>query len=143
MWWTWCIAGLVLLALEMVQPGGFFLFFLGLGAIGTGIVVAAFGGSFEAWIPWALFSLLSITFLVLFRAKARQFLARGATPRAPELTGESAVVLERNIAPNGSGIVELRGTQWQAKNVGDAELALGARVRVIAVHGLTVNVVAE
>lgn len=143
MWWTWCISGLVLLGLEALLPSGFFMFFFGIGALGAGVVVYLLGESLESWMPWALFSLFSITTLLLFRSKLKALLARGASTRAPELSGEIGIVAEKGIGGGGVGLVELRGTQWQAKNGGDSELAVGARVRVRSVKGLTVEVVAE
>jgi len=144
MWWTWSIAGLILLSLEMVLPAGFFLFFFGVGAILTGLVIALAGVlNFElaSWIPWALFSLFSVVCLISLRAKARVFLARKSVPRAAEFIGETCTVLREAIAARGKGIVELRGTQWQAKNMTDSILAIGAQVKVTAVSGLTVEVI--
>ena len=37
-WWTWLLLGLVLAALELATPGGFFILFFGLGAIVVGIL---------------------------------------------------------------------------------------------------------
>jgi membrane protein implicated in regulation of membrane protease activity len=143
MWWTWCIAGLILLGLEMVLPSGFFLFFFGVGALLTGAFVLLIGGGLEAWSPWVVFSLSSVVSLLLFRTKLKVLLRRGSEERSPELSGELGIVLNSVIPAAGNGIVELRGTSWQAKNGGSTELPVGSRVRVRAVNGLTVEVVPE
>ena len=142
MWWTWCIAGLVFLALEMVQPGGLFLLFFGVGAICTGLIIGM-SGELQSWVPWALFSFLSIAFLILFRAKLREYLTRNSMVRGPELSGEIGQVVEKGIEAGATGIVELRGTQWQARNKSNQELPLGSRVRVAGVTGLTLEVMPE
>lgn len=143
MWWTWCIAGLILLGLEMVVPSGFFLFFFGIGALLTGVSVFLIGSEVEAWIPWAIFSLSSVLSLILFRTKLKILLRRGTTELAPELTGELGIVVNSSIPANGTGTVELRGTSWQAKNASSVELAVQSRVRVRSVVGLTVEVIPE
>ncbi len=133
----------MLLGLEAMLPSGFFLFFFGIGAFVTGVTIYYTGEWLQPWIPWALFSLFSITALLFFRAKLKALSSRGASDRAPELSGENCVVTDKPIGPGAAGFVELRGTQWQARNVGDKELSVGARARVTAVTGLTVEVISE
>jgi hypothetical protein len=64
------------------------------------------------------------------------------TSRMDSLVGEIAVVRE-SLLPASVGKVELRGTAWTARNVGDKRLREGDRCRVDNVDGLTLLVRAE
>ena len=37
-WWIWIAFGLVLAAIELATPGGFFIVFFGIGAIAVGVL---------------------------------------------------------------------------------------------------------
>ena len=39
-WWIWILFGLLLLLVELVTPGGFYILFFGIGAVIVGILVA-------------------------------------------------------------------------------------------------------
>jgi len=40
-WWAWVLGGFFLLLGELLTPGGFFIFFFGVGALVTGALAAA------------------------------------------------------------------------------------------------------
>lgn len=137
--WLWLILGLVLLAGELLTPGGFFIVFFGVGALAVGLLGLA-GVTMPLWAQGVAFSAISIVALLLFR---KPLLGRFAPPPAPKvdpLVGEEAVALEE-IGPGRLGKVELRGTPWNARTVNGKALPKGARVRVDRVEGLTVFVV--
>jgi membrane protein implicated in regulation of membrane protease activity len=52
--------------------------------------------------------------------------------------GELALARE-SIPPGGRGRVELRGTTWDARNTGSAEIGAGERARVVAADGLVLE----
>src|SRR5262245_3650514 len=138
MWWLWLVAGIALLALEMLTPGGFFTIFFGVSALVVG-VLARFGLAGPAWMQWVLFSVLSVASLLLFRKPLLEWMKRREVPR-PEvdtLVGETAVVLEK-VGETGVGKAELRGTSWTARSATGASLPAGARCRVVRVDGLTI-----
>ncbi|MFN8177633.1 MAG: NfeD family protein [bacterium] len=142
-WWLWIVLGLVLVGVELVTPGGFFVIFFGAAAIVLGILDRlhlAGPPSFQ----WLLFSVLSILSLAVFRRPLmRRFhLSDGAMPPVDSLVGEACVVTE---APgvDGFGKVELRGTTWTARSASGAGLAKGQRCRVERVDGLTLWIRAE
>jgi membrane protein implicated in regulation of membrane protease activity len=58
------------------------------------------------------------------------------------LVGEVATVIE-NIQAGSVGKAELRGTSWNARNMGSQDLARGQRCRVESVDGLTLFIRAE
>ena len=66
LWWYWMLLGLVLLAGEMLLPGGLFALFFGLAALVIGVLVGV-GVKAPNWLQWLLFSILSIVSLLLFR----------------------------------------------------------------------------
>lgn len=137
-WWMWLVLGLVLLGGEMAVPGGFYLFFFGVGALLVGLVGLA-GIGLPAWGQWLLFSVLSIAALVLLRPRIMGRL-RQATHRIDDnLVGEIAVASEA-IAPGAIGRGELRGSVFAMRNGGADAVAAGQRCRVVRVDGLTLDV---
>src|SRR5262245_66673292 len=95
MWWLWLVAGIALLALEMLTPGGFFTIFFGVSALVVG-VLARFGLAGPPWLQWVLFSVLSVVSLLLFRKPLLQWMQRREVrrPGVDSLVGETAIVLE-------------------------------------------------
>lgn len=139
-WWIWIIVGFVLALAEMATPGGFFFLFFGAGAILTGLVELLWEGA-PGWSQWLMFSAFSIVSLALFRKPLLRRL-EVAEPHRPidSLVGEAALALE-SIAPGGGGKAELRGTPWNAKNVGDSPIAKGQTCEVTGVDELTLRLV--
>ncbi|HEU5193835.1 MAG TPA: NfeD family protein [Methylomirabilota bacterium] len=141
-WWIWVLAGLGLLALEMMTPGGFYVMFFGAGALVVGVLVAL-GAVQPQWLQWLLFSVVSVLSLILFRGRLVAWSHTGGTaPVVDSLLGEVATPME-DIAPDALGKAELRGTAWSARNVDARPLAKGQRGRVVRVDGLTLDIRAE
>ncbi|MGD9764398.1 MAG: NfeD family protein [Candidatus Binatia bacterium] len=141
-WWGWWLLGLGLLGVEVMTPGGFYVFFFGISALLVG-ALAGLGMVERATVQWALFSVLSIGSLAIFR---RRLLARFETdaPRdaLDSLRGEIAVLAE-DLAPGAIGKAELRGASWTVRNVDTRALSAGTRCRVEHADGLTLRVRAE
>jgi membrane protein implicated in regulation of membrane protease activity len=76
---------------------------------------------------------------VLFNAVVRRRIRARPPGLEPELVGESGIALAA-IAPGAQGSVEVRGTTWQARNVGPEALAPRAPVLVTAVRGIMLDV---
>lgn len=134
-WWFWVLLGLALLFLELVTPTGFYLLFFGVAAVLVGLL-AAVGLDGPAWLQWLLFSLLSIGSLLLLRGRLQERMRRVAPAQADnDLVGRTALALE-NIAVDGYGQVELRGTSWRAKNVGSEPIAQAESCQVDRVEGV-------
>ena len=62
-WWLWVVLGFGLLGCELLNPGGFFFLFFGLGAIVVG-ALAGLGVATEAWVQWLLFTVVSLVCLI-------------------------------------------------------------------------------
>ena len=141
-WWYWLVLGLVLIALEMVSSGGFYIIFFGVAAI----VVAGMAGSglVEAnWLQWLLFSVASVASLVLFRNPLMRKLNLGAgSADIDTLAGETGTALE-DMNAGANGRVELRGTTWSARNTGSTPLPRGHRCVVVRAERLTLLVKPE
>jgi membrane protein implicated in regulation of membrane protease activity len=137
-WWMWILLGLLLLAGEIVTPGGFYVLFFGVGAVVVG-VLAGLDSAGPLWFQVVLFSLLSLGTLWLFREKLLR-LTQGRQPHdVDSLLGETAIASE-DIPVNGIGKAEMRGTSWNARNIGDKSLSRGERCTVERLEGLTIYV---
>ena len=135
-WWSWLILGFVLLGGEMLAPGGFYLLFIGIGAVIVGLL-ALVNLAGPSWTQWLLFTLLSVLSLTMLRSR----LARSILPASAgkEIVGET-VELTTAIQPDGVGQARFRGSVWKVRNAGPRTLEVGTRCRVDEVHGITLTV---
>jgi membrane protein implicated in regulation of membrane protease activity len=142
-WWIWILLGLILLALEMATPGGFFIAFFGVGALLVGILAGA-GLIQTVWLQWVLFTIFSVVSLLLFRRPLLEWMKRRepARPAVDSLVGETALLTE-DLPPGGIGKAELRGASWSVRSLEAAGLAKGKRCKVEQVDGLTLWVRGE
>jgi hypothetical protein len=141
-WWHWLVLGLALIVVEMTGSGGFYIMFFGIAALVVGILTA-FQLAGPVWLQVLLFSLLSVGSLILFRGRLLRWLQMDPPrPRVDPIVGEIATTFE-DLAPDGVGRVELRGTSWSARNATHRTLQRGARCRVVRVEGLMLHVEPE
>jgi membrane protein implicated in regulation of membrane protease activity len=140
-WWMWVLVGLLLLLVELVTPGGFYFIFFGIGAVVVG-VLAGLGAGGPVWFQFLLFSILSLVSLWLFREKLLKLTESAPDRNVDSLIGETAVASDE-IAVNGIGKVSMRGTSWNARNIGDKPLTNGERAKVERVEELMLLVRAE
>ena len=135
-WWGWIVLGALLLGGEMLVPLDFWLLFIGLAALATGIVAAAAPGLSDAT-QWALFGVFAAASVLGFRRALRGYWPRtpGSARVDDTLVGEVGRVLE-TLAPGAVGKVELRGSPWSARCLDEETVEAGARVRVERVDGL-------
>lgn len=134
--WSWVIGGLVLLALELVVPGGIFIW-LGGAAVATGILSALIPAISGPW-QFLIFGVLSVaSIFVWLRIRPhgektdRPFLNR----RAERFVGQE-VVLDEPIR-DGFGRVALGDTTWRVQG---PDLAAGQKVRIIDADGALLKV---
>ncbi|HZO57572.1 MAG TPA: NfeD family protein [Bryobacteraceae bacterium] len=138
-WWMWMIAGIALLGIEMLTPGGFFTLFFGAGAIVVGLLGLA-GWQPSIPVQGLIFLAVSIASLLLFRKPLMErFQSSIPKGKVDSLVGETAIAMEE-IPAGGMGKAELRGSSWSARNLGDAPIHLKQRVRVERIDGLTLDV---
>ena len=141
-WWMWIVLGVVLAAIELLTPGGFFIIFFGVAAIVVGLLDLA--GIIEIpWMQWAVFSILAVVALRLFRVRLLARLQANQPKGAVDsLVGETAVAAT-SMAPGEHGRVELRGSMWASQNAGTRAIGASERCRVVAVNGLQLDVSAS
>ena len=142
-WSLWVLLGLVLLAMELVTPGGFFIAFFGVAALLVGLLTGL-GIIGPVWLQWILFSALSVVSVLLFRKPLLEWMKRRSPPPAAvdTLVGETALLTE-DLAPGSIGKAELRGTSWSVRSREGRALRKGERCRVQQVDGLTLWVQGE
>lgn len=129
--WTWWLIGLLLLAVEIVAPGFFFLWF-GIAALIIG--VSAF---LIDW-PWQMqivgFAILSVVAALVGR---RVLGNREISGDAPDLNARAARLIGRELRlaeaiDDGSGRVRIDDSLWRVRG---PELPAGSSVRVTGVDG--------
>lgn len=132
--WLLLIGGLLLIALEVMAPGVYLLWF-GLAALLAGGMDAAFGLGWQASL--GLFCVFSIITVGLGR-----WLTRSTTERndaAPVVLNSRAGALLGRVAPlheaivDGRGAVRIDDTIWRVQG---SDAPAGARVRLTAIAGV-------
>jgi inner membrane protein len=141
-WWYWILLGLLLAAIEIVTPGGFFFIFFAVSALLIG-VLDVLGVLESDALQWGLFSVLSLACLAFFRKPLLERMNEGQRPDTVDsLVGELAVA-SAQIASGQHGRGEVRGTTWTVRNVDAAPVEPGERCRVVAVQGLELDIRSE
>lgn len=139
-WWIWILIGFGFFILEVLTAGTLVVGFFGAGAIATGLIVlAGFGG--PAWTQFFLFTGISLASLALFRQPLVRRLRGESDEPVPmdTLVDETGTALTQ-IGVGAMGRVELRGTAWGGRNIGERPIEAGERVIVSRVTGLNLEV---
>jgi len=132
------IGGVILLGAELTFiDAQFYLVFVGSAAIIVGLIVATV--AVENWAQWALFALLSIGSMALFRGRIYRRL-RGHPPEVHTGPGGGVLTLPMALTPGESCQAEHAGSFWTVQNDSAVPLLSGARVRIVRVQGLTLLV---
>jgi len=129
--WIWLGLGLLLVALEMIAPGVFLLWF-GVAAIATGAIAFVL----DLGLPFQVINFVFLSLIAVYSAK--RFLHErpfaGADPllnkRGSRLVGETAIVTQ--AIDGGSGRIRHGDSEWIARG---PDIAVGERVRIIGSDG--------
>ncbi len=142
-WWGWAILGIACMVIEVHLTQDFTLFCVGIAAFVV-TAVAAFATGLPFWSHWLLFSALSVVVLLTVRKPLLGRLRpdRGRDADFDYLLGEVATPSE-DLAGNGVGKAELRGSVWTVRNAEPTNLNKGQRCRVTRIEGLTLWIKAE
>ena len=134
-WWSWLIAGIVLIGLELtVADLAFYLVFIGAAAVVVGILEAG-GAGLPAAGQWLLFAVLAVVSMLLFREKLYKRL-RNVPGFDNTAAGPGGTVAAREDVPPGSSTrVALRGSEWDARNVGATPIKAGEQAEVLKTEG--------
>jgi membrane protein implicated in regulation of membrane protease activity len=142
-WWGWAILGIACMVIEVHLTQDFTLFCVGVAAFFV-TAVAAFATGLPFWSHWLLFSALAVVVLLTVRKPLLGRLRpdRGRDADFDYLLGEVATPSE-DLAGNGVGKAELRGSVWTVRNAEPTNLNKGQRCRVTRIEGLTLWIKAE
>ena len=129
--WLWAIGGVLLLIAEVIAPG-FFLVFVGVAAIATGLFTILFDLGLASQL--GLFAIYSIVAVMAGRRWYAQPDGPSADPllndRAARLIGRSVEVV--TAVDEHSGRVRVGDSEWSARG---GPAAPGERVRIASVDG--------
>jgi membrane protein implicated in regulation of membrane protease activity len=140
-WLFWFGIGFVFLILEVATPGVVFLFF-GAGAWVVMALCLAF--PMPPYLQWVVFIILSLLFLALFRKKLTAMFRKPGGGRTDSLSepmfanqyiGREVVVIKA-IGPERPGMIELNGSNWQARS--QASLGEGQNAKIVDLKDLVV-----
>ena len=130
--WTWIIGGMLLMGIELLAPGLFFIW-LGLAALATGLVVAVTG---MGWAPAGiLFAALAAASVFAGRALTRR---KASEPDSAghlnalsrDLIGKTVRIDQAII--DGEGRVRIGDKVWRAHG---ADAAAGTPVKIVGFDG--------
>lgn len=134
--WSWIVGGFVLLAIELVVPGGIFVW-LGISAVVVGLLSLV--GMTNWQLQWVVFAILSIVSVALwtfyFKGKKdvsdRPFL----NARNEKLVGQQFILDEAIV--DGQGRLKVEDSLWR---VTGPDLEVGSKVKVISVEATVLHV---
>jgi inner membrane protein len=137
-WWIWIILGAVLLGAEMIIAADFYLVFFGASGLLMGLALLV-GLELPSWAQWLIYATMAILLLVTYRTRLKASLTKPDQELDAEIVDEVGVASE-DIATGSDGKIELRGTSWSARNVGDQDMKVGDPARVVEKTGLLLRV---
>ena len=135
--YLWLIASVLLFAVEAITTTLVSIWFA-LGAAGA--MIAAFCGA-DVLVQWIIFIAVSAILLIFTRKAAKKWLFPKIEKTNSEgLVGEAGLVVEEidNIASKGR--VEIMGQSWKAKSEGGEKIAVGNKVVIKEIKGVTLIV---
>jgi inner membrane protein len=134
--WNWLIAGLMLMALELIAPG-VFLFWFGLAALLVGLLTFVLHPSWE--LQLLMFAVFAAAAVPLWRRIALHRPAETSHPflnkRAEALVGR-VFTLDKPII-DGAGTVRIDDTIWR---VAGPDAPAGSKVKVVQADGASLTV---
>ena len=129
----WLVLGILLLALEMVSPGVFYIACLGVGALAASLMALL---GLQAWVHWAVFFLVSFLLILLVAPIARRWMKKmpSVAVGLDSVEGQVAHVIEDVDPETGKGQVRLaNGSIWLVAS--DTAMAKGSRAEVKGITG--------
>jgi len=135
-WWAWIAIGAVLLGSELAFiDAQFYLVFVGASALVVGFLELT-GLLPLLWMQWAVFGILAVVSVVVFRRRIYSKLRRKIPDMEHGPVGNT-VVLPTSLQPGESCRLEYCGSSWNATNGGSSLIAAGQRARIDQVKDLT------
>ncbi|MEM7763148.1 MAG: NfeD family protein [Pseudomonadota bacterium] len=133
-WWGWIVLGLLLMAAELALiDAAFYLLFIGLSAVLTGVLLVA-GIPMALWLQWVVFGVTGAVTAVLFRQSLYDKLRGQPIGFEDQVDGRQVAILE-DVAAGDETRVEFRGSRWDATNVGSRTLKAGEKAIILKASG--------
>jgi len=136
-WWIWTLIGFFFLALEFVSTTMHSAFFAA-GAFLVALLVGLHVGG-PLWAQLLTFTLFSMITLLILRPVVVKKLKLSVTKVVDTMVGEQAILID-DLPPAALGKAEMRGSTWNARNIGETTLQRGQRAVVERVEGLVLLV---
>ena len=138
--WIWIYAGLALMLLELLSPGGFVIVFFGLSAITVGALRLLTGSALNTTWQIALFSAFSIAYIVILRKWLKSIFVGDKSADAPSRDDFVGRIgrMTQPVTPEIPGRVLSGDSEWNA-NAGES-IPTGAAVKVVSQNNLTLTV---
>ena len=138
LFWHWFVAGFALLIAEVVLGTGYFLIFVGAGALVVGVLAWAMPGLVGWQAQLVLFGVLSVASFFVWR----RFSPGNPASDQPALNRRGHSYVGRTFTlstaiVNGVGKLHVDDSQWR---ISGADAEAGTQVRVVAVDGATLKV---
>ncbi|WP_105984286.1 MULTISPECIES: NfeD family protein [unclassified Brucella] len=138
--WNWLVFGLILLILEILAPGFFFIWF-GLAALVTGAL--AFLLSSTAGFGLQLQTVIFLVLAIVFTLAGRRFFGSKSNDtgepllnrRGEQLVGQRATLTEPIV--NGHGRIHINDTTWRVKG---PDLPAGTEIRIVAFDPVSLEI---
>lgn len=140
LFWHWWIAGLILLGVELLVPGEFFLWMgISAGLVGGVLLIAPdLGWEFQL----VLFGMFSVVSIVGWRFYQSRYQPQSDQPmlnrRGRQYVGQT-FVLDKDM-PLGRGTINVDDTTWRAVCDAGDDLSAGSLVKVVGIDGTTLKV---
>jgi membrane protein implicated in regulation of membrane protease activity len=140
--WSWWILGMVLLGIEVLAPGAFFIW-LGLAAFVVGAITMMVGLDSAIW-AWQAQTLVFVILALIFAVVGRRMIANKGwdksdqpelNERGKQLVGREAVLTQP--ISGGMGRARIGDTTWRVKG---PDLPKGAAVKVVSAEAETLTV---
>jgi len=130
-YWQWWILAAVLLIVEVLAPGTFFLWLaVAAGVVGLSAMLYPALSVEAAWTLFAVLGVLSVILVLKYRKPPAADLASKLNKRGQDYVGRTFELTEP--IHNGKGKLTIGDTPW---TVSGPDLEAGARVKVVAVEG--------
>jgi len=136
-YWHWLILGVVLIILEVLAPGVFFLW-MGVAAVVVGFLLWLLPDM--GWeMQFLLFGIISVVSIALWRLRLRKHPTESEEPSLNARTQGyiGRVFTLTQAIDNGFGKINVDDAYW---TVAGPDREAGLKVKVISVDGLTLNV---
>lgn len=140
LYWNWLLLGVVLLVVELLAPGTFFLW-MGVAAFCVGLLLIPFPSL--AWqYQWLIFALLAVGSIMVWRMYGKHHPKISDEPflnrRGQRYVGR-VFTLDAPIV-NGYGRIRIDDSIWKIQG---KDYPAGTRVRVVGVDGVALKVQVE